>query len=116
MRSSWRCTPVRGATSYRTPGDGLSALMLADAGFEATATSSVALAATLGRVSGHHNITRDEHLGHARLIGRLTGLPVNGNFEDGYGDTPDDVAATVERAVECGVAGDGSISTTPFGA
>jgi 2-methylisocitrate lyase-like PEP mutase family enzyme len=92
--------------------DGLSALMLADAGFEAIATSSVALAATLGRVDGRHNITRDEHLGHARLIGRLTGLPVNGDFEDGYGDTPEDVAATVERAVECGLAGVGVEDTS----
>ena len=67
--------------------DGLSALMLADAGFEAIATSSAALAATLGRVDGRHEVTREEHLEHARLLGRLTGLPVNGDFEDGYGDT-----------------------------
>ena len=40
--------------------DGLSALMLADAGFEAIATSSAALAATLGRSDGRHEVTRDE--------------------------------------------------------
>jgi Phosphoenolpyruvate phosphomutase len=68
--------------------DGLSALMLADAGFEAIATSSVALAATLGRVDGRHDITRDEHLDHARRLGRLSRLPINGDFEDGYGDAP----------------------------
>ncbi|MET8537314.1 isocitrate lyase/phosphoenolpyruvate mutase family protein [Streptomyces sp. NPDC005065] len=82
--------------------DDLSALMLADAGFEAIATSSAALAATLGRSDGRHEVTRGEHLEHARLLGRLTGLPVNGDFEDGYGDTPEDVAATVEAAVEFG--------------
>jgi 2-methylisocitrate lyase-like PEP mutase family enzyme len=92
--------------------DGLSALILADAGFEAIATSSAALAATLGRVDGRHNITRDEHLDHARLLGRLTGLPLNGDFEDGYGDTPSDVAATVERAVESGLAGIGVEDTS----
>lgn len=92
--------------------DGLSALILADAGFEAIATSSAALAATFGRVDGRHNITRDEHLDHARLLGRLTGLPVNGDFEDGYGDTPEDVAATVERAVESGLAGIGVEDTS----
>jgi hypothetical protein len=64
--------------------DGLSALLLADAGFEAVATSSAALAATLGRLDGKHEVTRGEHLEHARLLGRLTGLPVNGDFEDGY--------------------------------
>jgi 2-methylisocitrate lyase-like PEP mutase family enzyme len=34
--------------------DGLSALMTADAGFEAISTSSAALAATLGRSDGRH--------------------------------------------------------------
>ncbi|MDX3073966.1 isocitrate lyase/phosphoenolpyruvate mutase family protein [Streptomyces sp. MI02-7b] len=92
--------------------DGLSALMLADAGFEAIATSSAALATTLGRPDGRHEVTRDEHLEHARLLGRLTGLPVNGDFEDGYGDTPEDVAATVEAAVESGLAGIGIEDTS----
>src|SRR4051812_34047651 len=92
--------------------DGLSALMLADAGFEAIGTSSAALAFTLGRVDGRHKIGRDEHLDHARLLGRLTGLPVNGDLEDGYGDTPEDVAATVERAVEYGLAGVGIEDTS----
>ncbi|MEU9977777.1 isocitrate lyase/phosphoenolpyruvate mutase family protein [Streptomyces sp. NPDC051014] len=92
--------------------DGLSALVLADAGFEAIATSSAAIAATLGRLDGRRQVTREEHLDHARLLGRLTGLPVNGDFEDGYGDTPEDVAATVEAAVEAGLAGIGVEDTT----
>ncbi|WP_307820151.1 isocitrate lyase/phosphoenolpyruvate mutase family protein [Streptomyces sp. MC1] len=49
---------------------------------------------------------------HAQLFGRLTGLPVNGDFEDGYGDTPEDVAATVEAAVEFGLAGIGIEDTS----
>src|SRR5258708_27388737 len=85
--------------------DGLSALMLADAGFEAIATSSAALAFTLGRLDGRHEVTREEHLEHARLLGRLSGLPVNGDFDDGYADTPQDVAATVEAALAVGLAG-----------
>lgn len=92
--------------------DGLSALMLADAGFEAIATSSAALAAMLGRPDGRHEVTRSEHLAHAGLLARLTGLPVNGDFEDGYGDTPEDVAATVEAAVEFGLAGIGVEDTS----
>lgn len=92
--------------------DGLSALILADAGFEAIATSSAALAATLGRSDGRHEVTRGEHLEHARLLGRLSRLPVNGDFEDGYGDTPEDVAATVEAAVEFGLAGIGIEDTS----
>ncbi|TDU90660.1 2-methylisocitrate lyase-like PEP mutase family enzyme [Kribbella voronezhensis] len=87
--------------------DGLSALILAEAGFEAIGTSSAALAATLGRHDGLHAISLDEHLDHARLLGRLTGLPINGDFEDGYGETPEDVAGTVEVAVAAGLAGIG---------
>jgi 2-methylisocitrate lyase-like PEP mutase family enzyme len=92
--------------------DGVSALLLADAGFEAIGTSSAALAASLGRLDGRHAVTRDEHLGHAELLGRVSGLPVNGDFEDGYGDTPEDVAATVERAIERGLAGIGIEDTS----
>ncbi|MFF1570435.1 isocitrate lyase/phosphoenolpyruvate mutase family protein [Streptomyces sp. NPDC058293] len=39
-------------------------------------------------------------------------MPVNGDFEDGYGDTPEDVAATVEAAVESGLAGIGVEDTS----
>src|SRR4051812_3196332 len=92
--------------------DGLSAQLLADCGFEAIGTSSVALAASLGRLDGRHQVTRDEHLAHAGLLARLTGLPVNGDFEDGYGDTPEDVAATVQAAVEHGLAGIGIEDTS----
>jgi 2-methylisocitrate lyase-like PEP mutase family enzyme len=92
--------------------DGLSALVLADAGFEAIATSSAALAATLGRPDGRHEVSRGEHLEHAGLLGRLTGLPVNGDFEDGYGATREAVAATVESAIEQGLAGIGIEDTS----
>ncbi|MBL7486866.1 isocitrate lyase/phosphoenolpyruvate mutase family protein [Frankia sp. AgB1.9] len=92
--------------------DGLSALLLADAGFEAIGTSSAALAATLGRLDGRHAVSRQEHLDHAALLGRLTGLPVNGDFEDGYGQTAQDVAATVEAAVDAGLAGIGIEDTS----
>src|SRR3954463_4500912 len=92
--------------------DGLSALMLADAGFEAIGTSSVALAATLGRVDGRHKLIREEHLDHARLLAGVSGLPTNGDFEDGYGDSPEGVAETVERAVGSGLAGVGIEDTT----
>jgi 2-methylisocitrate lyase-like PEP mutase family enzyme len=92
--------------------DGLSALMLADAGFEAIGTTSAALAATLGRSDGRHEVTRVEHLEHARLLGRLTGLPINGDFEDGYGETVEEVGATVEAAVASGLAGIGIEDTS----
>jgi len=92
--------------------DAPSALILADAGFEAIGTSSAALAAVLGRLDGRHAVTRDEHLQHAAVMARVTGLPVNGDFEDGYGDTPDDVAQTVDAAVAHGLAGIGIEDTS----
>jgi 2-methylisocitrate lyase-like PEP mutase family enzyme len=78
------------------PWDGTSALLLKQAGFQALGTSSAAIASAMGRLDGRHAVTREEHLTNARLVGGLTGLPVNGDFEDGYGASPRDVAATVE--------------------
>jgi len=92
--------------------DGLSALILKKAGFSALATSSAALAATLGRRDGRHAVTAAEHLAHAKLLVDVSGLPVNGDFEDGYGQTPDDVAGTVRAAVEAGLAGIGVEDTS----
>jgi 2-methylisocitrate lyase-like PEP mutase family enzyme len=92
--------------------DGVSALLLKEAGFEAIGTSSAALAASLGRLDGRHAVSREEHLANARLLGTMSGLPINGDFEDGYGDRPDDVAATVEAAIAAGLAGIGIEDTS----
>lgn len=94
------------------PWDAVSALILKDAGFEALGTSSAALASSLGRLDGRHAVTRQEHLDHARLITELTRLPVNGDFEDGYGESPEDVATTVEMAIDAGLAGIGIEDTS----
>jgi 2-methylisocitrate lyase-like PEP mutase family enzyme len=92
--------------------DGLSALLLKDAGFQALGTSSAALAFALGRLDGRHAVSRDEHLANAALLNAVSDLPINGDFEDGYGNTPDDVAATVEAAIAAGLAGIGIEDTT----
>jgi 2-methylisocitrate lyase-like PEP mutase family enzyme len=51
-------------------------------------------------------------LANAVLLNAASGLPINGDFEDGYGDTPEDVAATVEEAIAAGLAGIGIEDTT----
>jgi 2-methylisocitrate lyase-like PEP mutase family enzyme len=94
------------------PWDGLSALIFKQAGFAALATSSAALAAALGRHDGRHAVSAAEHLAHAKLLIEVGGLPVNGDFEDGYGKTPEDVAATVDAAVDAGLAGLGVEDTS----
>lgn len=92
--------------------DGISALVLQKEGFEALGTSSLAIAFALGRPDGAGAVSRDEALGNAVLLGRLTGLPVNGDLENGYGDSPEDCEATVDAAVLAGLAGLGIEDTT----
>ena len=85
------------------PWDIGTACLLAGAGFPALATSSAAAAASLGRKDGE--LTRDEAIAHAQVIARATDLPVSGDLENGFGDSPADVAETVRRAAEAGLAG-----------
>ena len=92
--------------------DGVSALLLARAGFEALGSTSAGIAFALGRQDGRHAVSRDEAIENAVLLGRLTGLPVNGDLEDGFGPAPEDCVATVEAAIAAGLAGVGIEDTT----
>jgi 2-methylisocitrate lyase-like PEP mutase family enzyme len=94
------------------PWDGASALLLKRAGFEALATTSLGIAFAMGRPDGTAEISRAEALDNARLVIRLTGLPVNGDLEDGFGPAPEDCVETVEAAIEAGLAGLGIEDTT----
>ena len=87
--------------------DALSALLCKAAGFEALGTSSAAIAFSLGRLDGAHAVSREEHLANAALIGTASGLPVNGDTEDGFGPAPSDAVATVEAAIAAGPRGRG---------
>src|ERR1700759_3255760 len=81
------------------PWDATSALLLKEAGFEALGNSSAALELSLGRIDGRHALPLGEHLEHARLLGAISGLPINGDLEDGFGPEPSDVEATVQAAI-----------------
>jgi len=94
------------------PWDGASALLLKRAGFAALASTSLGIAFALGRPDGTASVSRDEAIANAALIARLTGLPVNGDLEDGYGPAPEDCVATVEAAIAAGLAGLGIEDTT----
>ena len=87
------------------PWDAGTAKLLADFGFEAIATSSAALAWTLAKPDATGAVTRDDAIAHAQLLAEASGLPVNGDFESGYGDTPAEVAETIRRTIDAGVAG-----------
>lgn len=84
--------------------DAGTARLLQAMGVQALATSSAAQAFTLGRPDGG-TITRDEALAHAQDIVSSTRLPVQGDFENGFGDDPDTCAETVRLAAEVGLAG-----------
>lgn len=88
------------------PWDMGSARMMAAMGAVALATSSAAHAFTLGRPD-MGGVTRDEALAHAQDIVAATTLPVSGDFENGFGDNPEDVAETVRLAAEVGLSGCG---------
>lgn len=85
------------------PWDIGSAKILAAEGFKALATTSSGCAAAVGRLDG--SVTRDEALAHAKAIAEATDLPVNLDFENGFADTPHEVAANIRLVVETGVAG-----------
>ncbi|MEO0544514.1 MAG: isocitrate lyase/phosphoenolpyruvate mutase family protein [Pseudomonadota bacterium] len=86
------------------PWDAGSARVMAASGAKALATTSAGHAFTLGRPDGG-TVTRDEALSHAQDLLAATPLPLSGDFENGFGDTPEDVAETVRRAGEIGLSG-----------
>ncbi len=85
------------------PWDAGSARLLAHLGFKALATTSSGFAGTLGRLDG--NVTKAEALAHGAAIAAATDLPVNGDLENGFGDAPEAVAATIAEAIGAGLAG-----------
>ena len=85
--------------------DGVSALLIKKTGFQAMETSAAAFSFSLGVPDGVGAVSRSEEIDNAVTIGTLTGLPVNGDFENGFGPSPEDCVATVEAAIEAGVAG-----------
>jgi 2-methylisocitrate lyase-like PEP mutase family enzyme len=92
--------------------DGASAALLKRAGFEALGSTSLGLALSLGRQDGLHAVSRNEAITHAKFLASVSGLPVNGDLEDGYGADPEECAATVRAAIDAGLAGLGIEDTT----
>src|SRR5437588_6973453 len=85
------------------PWDVGTAMYLHHLGFEALATTSAGFAFSQGRQDGA--VPRDEMLAHIHEIVEATPLPVNADFQAGYADEADDVAANVKRCIATGVAG-----------
>ena len=85
------------------PWDAGSAKILESLGFQALATTSAGFANSLGRMDG--GVTRDEVLDHCRTLTATTSLPINADYENGFGDAPEQVAESVRLAAATGLAG-----------
>ncbi len=88
------------------PWDAGSARLLEHMGFAALATTSMGYAFSLGRCDG--SLGRELTLVNAAAIVSATHLPVSADLENGFGDAPEEAAATIRAAAAAGVVG-GSI-------
>jgi len=86
--------------------DAGSAKLLAAAGFEAIATTSLGFAATLGKIDG--TVGRDDVLANCRQIAGATDLPVSADLENCFAREPRAAAALIPLAAATGLVG-GSI-------
>jgi 2-methylisocitrate lyase-like PEP mutase family enzyme len=84
--------------------DVASARILEECGHPAIATSSAAVAFSLGYPDGQR-ISRDEMLEVAGRIARAVNVPVTADLEAGYGTTVKDMVETVKAAIAAGIIG-----------
>ena len=102
-RAAFRELHGSGCFVIPNPWDVGSAKYLASLGFKALATTSSGFAWTQGRPD--NGVTRDMVLAHLRAMVEATDLPVNADFENGFGRDAAEVGESVRLCVETGVAG-----------
>lgn len=102
-RAAFRALHATGCFVLPNPWDAGSARYLASLGFQALATTSSGFAWSGGRAD--NQVGRDAVLAHLREMVEATGLPVNADFENGFGATAAEVEESVGLAVATGVAG-----------
>jgi 2-methylisocitrate lyase-like PEP mutase family enzyme len=87
------------------PWDVGTAVYLHHLGFEALATTSAGAAFARGMPDATPALPLDVMLTHIREVVAATPLPVNADFQSGYADEPEGVAANVTICIGTGVAG-----------
>jgi methylisocitrate lyase len=102
-RSAFRALHQSGCFVLPNPWDVGSAQLLQAMGFKALASTSSGMAWSMGRRDNHVGV--EDVLTHLARLCAATDLPVNADFEAGFADTPEGVAANVTRAVATGIAG-----------
>jgi 2-methylisocitrate lyase-like PEP mutase family enzyme len=101
--AAFRALHESGCFVLPNPWDVGTALYLEHLGFKALATTSAGFAFSRGLPDGA--VPRDDMLAHIREVAAATALPVNADFQAGYADEPEGVAANVALCVATGVAG-----------
>lgn len=105
LTERFRALHVRGKPVVMpNPWDIGSAKIMARLGAKALATTSSGHGFTLGLIDGGQ-VTRELALKHAADLCAAVDVPVNGDFENGFGDSPATVAETVHMAAAAGLAG-----------
>jgi 2-methylisocitrate lyase-like PEP mutase family enzyme len=94
---------VAGCFVMPNPWDLGTARALEQMGFQALATTSAGYAWTLGQADNQAPL--DQTLEHLRVVAAAVDLPVNADFEGGFADEPEQVAANVKSAAVTGIAG-----------
>src|SRR5262252_3525659 len=79
-----------GAFVIPNPWDIGSARLLAGLGFEALATTSAGFARAIGTTD--YRVGRDEVMRHAAALSKSVDVPISGDLENGFGDSPEYVA------------------------
>ena len=102
-RRAFRALHQSGCFVIPNPWNVGSARYMQGLGFKALATTSSGYAHSIGYADG--DVTRDMMLAHYREIAQATDIPLNADFEGGYADDPDEVAANVRLCIDTGVAG-----------
>jgi len=102
-RRRFRELHAQGFFVLPNPWDVGSAKIIEKRGFKALASTSSGAALAIGRQDGE--LTRDEVVAHLRVLCAATELPVNADFEAGFGDTSQELATSVRMAIDAGVAG-----------
>lgn len=90
--------------------DAGSAILLASEGFAAIGTTSAGIAFALGKpdyqvADARLAVSGEQMFERMREIVEAVTIPVNGDLEAGYGDTPEEVATTIHMAIDAGLAG-----------
>lgn len=102
-RAAFRALHASGCFLLPNPWDPGSARYLENVGFKALATTSSGFA--WSRAHADNSLPREAVLAHLREMVAATDLPINADFENGFGTDAAGVAQSVGLAVDTGVAG-----------